>query len=221
MVIDYRADDKYTESAAEKLNEIEQIFHVESFNEGVYFLVRSLNDSVWVSSKIMYQRYPNLTFSFYESITTMNISKPESTTVSYDQLLKMSDPKNMNDTNFITAFKTNINSKQRIEAEYALNEQKLRHQHEKLLLTVKKELQDYYEKENKELELKVSLLYEESRLLLKSSFQDEINDYFQPMVEVSDESIDMDIFDVDIDDEVYSQSNPNWEFDEPENDDFY
>jgi len=51
MVIDYRADDKYTESAAEKLNEIEQIFHVESFNEGVYFLVRSLNDSVWVSSK--------------------------------------------------------------------------------------------------------------------------------------------------------------------------
>jgi len=127
----------------------------------------------------------------------------------------------MNDTNFITAFKTNINSKQRIEAEYALNEQKLRHQHEKLLLTVKKELQDYYEKENKELELKVSLLYEESRLLLKSSFQDEINDYFQPMVEVSDESIDMDIFDVDIDDEVYSQSNPNWEFDEPENDDFY
>jgi len=41
------------------------------------------------------------------------------------------------------------------------------------------------------------------------------------MVEVSDESIDMDIFDVDIDDEVYSQSNPNWEFDEPENDDFY
>jgi len=76
-------------------------------------------------------------------------------------------------------------------------------------------------KKNKELELKVSLLYEESRLLLKSSFQDEINDYFQPMVEVSDESIDMDIFDVDIDDEIYSQSNPVWEFDEPEPDELY
>jgi len=237
IVIDYRADDKYSESIMDKLESIEQIIQVDRFIEGIYFLVEgSLNELFWVSTKIMYQRYPVLTFSFYESITIMNISK---TAVAFpligndprEQLkLKHQEPNNKtvaqittslknwdpSDLNFINEFKNNIPSKQIMEEEYTLNEEKLRDHHEKLLFTVKQKLKDFYDRESNELEIKILQLYESSRIRLQTKFTEEFNDYPETE-EISEESFDMEIYDVDIDDDVYSQTtNQVWEFDEPE-----
>jgi len=72
QTIHFRSDDNYPEAISRILVSIEKIIKVGRFLEGIYFLVGYYLDAVvWVSSKIMYDRYPMMTFMFYEVNTQM------------------------------------------------------------------------------------------------------------------------------------------------------
>jgi len=108
--------------------------------------------------------------------------------------------------------------KKKIEEEYRAKEQNLRDHHDEFLSKAKQQLKEYFEREYKELELKIDYLYEQSHTTLKSKYE-QLSQHtpVSQDYEYCEESFEM--YDVDIDDPIYTTQPTIWEFDTTEDPD--
>jgi len=219
----------------EKLKSIKQILEVQRFVEGTFFLVGSYSEIMWISAKIMYQRLPLLTFAFYETMTLKESQIESSTVNDRETKLQQSTHKidsekipnqlfdlskwDASDLSSITTSRENyFDSKKKIEEEYRAKQQNLRDHHDEFLSKAKQQLKEYFEREYKELELKIDYLYEQSHTTLKSKYE-QLSQHtpVSQDYEYCEESFEM--YDVDIDDPIYTTQPTIWEFDTTEDPD--